>query len=394
MTNQWGSEKGFHVTASRIQRESVLEYVSRLPEGMVKSEMLKALDRVEKKIARELEAAQSAWAAEPVLKRIETSGITVRSSIDLLVLLTHCLMEESGLSCIGSLKDETGTAGSSKVSASEGDPASNATTSEAGEKTNDAIVPKGWNSDKGGVYGLKYVLPTSTSPAARPGESLTLKALEIGDVVSFHLVQERTGKSSSIELKVTDFVANKGRIIRADSIANLRSQLRSQLVDRLLPPPKDRSFSSSSSTTRERGRRTDLRVPLRRDPALVPPHYPPLSGRDPLRVPGIGGGDFDRDRLPHFGGGLGGGGIGGGGSLMGPNHPMFGVRQGGRVPRGPGRLPGARFDPYGPGVPRPNRPRRGGNMSGGPTPDHLPPPRFDGGGGIDDDDEPPSGMFF
>jgi proteasome inhibitor subunit 1 (PI31) len=65
--------------------------------------------------------------------------------------------------------------------------------------------------------------------------------------------------------------------------------------------------------------------------------------------------------------------------LVGPSHPGFGLnpQRGGF----PGVLPGARFDPYGPGVPggggRGGRGGRGGNM-GGPTPDHLAPPGLSG----------------
>ena len=84
-------------------------------------------------------------------------------------------------------------------------------------------------------------------------------------------------------------------------------------------------------------------------------HQPPRNRF--VRPPGSIGGDFDRDRLPHIGGGFGGGGFGrgGGGSLMGPDHPMFGGRGGTGL--FPGRLPGARFDPYGPGVPHRGIPR-------------------------------------
>lgn len=99
-------------------------------------------------------------------------------------------------------------------------------------------------------------------------------------------------------------------------------------------------------------------------------------------------GDFDRDRLPHFGGGL--RGSDGTGSLMGPDHPIFGG--GNRQMTQPGRIPGARFDPFGPGVGgrHPRRPPRG-YYPPGPSPDHLRPPSWHDGG---NDDGPPPGMFF
>eukprot|EP00939_MAST-03C_sp_MAST-3C-sp1_P004605 g4605.t1 len=410
------------VTASRIQKESVKKIVEGLPEGMVKSELLKALDRVETKISRELDAAQSAWEREPILKRIETSNISVRDSNDLLVLLAHCLLEEAGLVCVGNLavgssssavgasNATTDTANDSELRKPTTIPSSSGTSnnSSTGDSTtaqNDkekaSIVPNGWNTGAdGGAYGLQYVLPTSTSTSAKPGEALTLKALPIGDMVSFHLIQNRTGKSQAIELNITDFVANRGRIIRVHSIADLRAKLRSQLIDRLFPPP---SLKRSTSTT---GRRDPLRVGgpgdggRRGNPEFYRPPYTPFAPGG-LGGGGVGGlgGDFDRDLRPHFGGGFGGphfGRGGSGGSLMGPDHPMFrggngASPVGGR--RGYPPVPGARFDPYGPGVGIP--PRRGGARGArptpGPTPDHLPPPRFDGRG---DDNEPPDTMFF
>lgn len=403
------------ITASRIQRESAVGFVQRLPEGIVKSELKRALDRIEKKIARELEASQSAWAAEPILKRIETSKVTVRNGTDLLVLLTHCLFLEQGLESDGILNQHVrGNA--------TGSTSTTTTTTTTGEEN---IIPNGWNATEDGVYGLLYKVRASTSPKAKTGDVLTLKALQISDLVSFHLIQERTGKSVSLELKgttipssrvripipsfvlrsrlrlartATDFVA-KERIIRADNIEDLRARLRSQLIERLLPPPP--TTVSSRRAASVGGRRDTSDSTLLSERYRRPRRGPePDVRRDPLIVPGVGGG-LDRDRLPHFAGGFDVdplGGVGGGGSLVGPNHPMFAGRRpptgGGRPgPNLPGRIPGARFDPFGPGVPL--GPRRGGGRVGprgpGPSPDHLPPPRFESGG---DDDEPPSGMFF
>ena len=74
-----------------------------------------------------------------------------------------------------------------------------------------------------------------------------------------------------------------------------------------------------------------------------------------------------------------GGGIsGGGGNLVGPGHPIFG-HQGSRMVHTPPNVPpGARFDPFGPGVPQPfgggrggRRGPRGGVGLGLPNPDHM-----------------------
>ena len=98
---------------------------------------------------------------------------------------------------------------------------------------------------------------------------------------------------------------------------------------------------------------------------------------------------FDDDLNP-FGSGQ-------GGSLLGPGHPGFGG--GGGMPRRggggrfggggmmPGVPPGARFDPFGPGVPGGGGGRGGHPGMGGPTPDHLRPPSMGGGDG------PPSWMY-
>ena len=70
---------------------------------------------------------------------------------------------------------------------------------------------------------------------------------------------------------------------------------------------------------------------------------------------GVGAADLNPP-LPSVG--ISGGGGGGGGSLVGPDHPIFSGRypqgRGGAVgggPRPPSVPPGARFDPFGPGVP-------------------------------------------
>ena len=72
-----------------------------------------------------------------------------------------------------------------------------------------------------------------------------------------------------------------------------------------------------------------------------------------------------------------GGGIsGGGGSLVGPGHPIFGY-EGSRMDYIPPNVPpGARFDPFGPGVPQPfggggRRGPSGGLGLGLPNPDHM-----------------------
>ena len=91
--------------------------------------------------------------------------------------------------------------------------------------------------------------------------------------------------------------------------------------------------------------------------------YPAAPPQQEPRYPR--GGDFDGDVFP--------GGSAGAGGLMGPDHDAFGSGMGGRfpgLPCGPGQMPpgvppGARFDPFGPGVPMPCRGT--GTMRGQPV---------------------------
>jgi len=119
--------------------------------------------------------------------------------------------------------------------------------------------------------------------------------------------------------------------------------------------------------------RDKQRPPLYHPPEPGYPYpVPPYPGHAPGYLPnpgGIGpGGHFGGDLIP-------GGGFGGqGGSLLGPGHPLFNggdyfggdVNGGkGRGGRPPGVPPGARFDPFGPGVPG-FPPARGGGRGGPP----------------------------
>jgi len=349
------------VAEAKKHQSEVLKVVNELPEGMVKAEFLKAMTRIEKKIKRELEASSVAWATEPTIRLIENSGITIGGAHDLLVLLIHYLLQEEGLICMG-LGDSAPGAPPGALNATGGTrrDGADADADEAAPKS----PPTGWNEGDG-VYAFKY-----TSPKLAGSDVLVLKALQMGDTVSVHLLHKKTGKSESVDLSATDYVAND-RIIKTESLAALRDRLSVRLLQSLFPPPSP-------------PRKTQTPAPA---PA-------PAPAPDPLRVPGRGrrpyvrpfGGDFEGDLRPHFGGGFGGLGIRGGGSLVGPRHPMFG--------RGPhpgfgGSIPGARFDPFGP---TPGTGFRPGRPAPGPTRpgfggDHLRPPGFDDG-------EPPPSMYY
>jgi PI31 proteasome regulator N-terminal/PI31 proteasome regulator len=130
-----------------------------------------------------------------------------------------------------------------------------------------------------------------------------------------------------------------------------------------------------------------------RNPYGLPGIYP--GGDDDLMDPspyGLGHDDLIAPGLPRPLGGRGLGGLGGG-NLMGPRHPAFGAPRGGIA--GPPRVPGARFDPFGPpdpyseygpgggggdGIPR------GGPLGGQPQPR----PRAPNRGEPDNDIERPA----
>ncbi len=338
----------------------MLRNVRSLPDGLVKAELIKSLAQIEKMLDGEMEASKRAWEIEPVLELIEMSGVKVQNASDSLVLLAHCVLQESGLISLGK------------------------------RSSDDDLVPLDWNTSKDGLYILKYKMINPSHEEEAPDDVVILKVLRIGTTLSLNLIHERTGESKSLEIRIGDYVSGD-YVLRVDGVEMLRRLCREKLLnddakEKRKKAKKNSTSSSSSNST-----------------STTPPSFPPPSQRRPRPQFNNGGifrpghGDFDRDLRPHFGGGFDGprfgGGGGRGGSLMGPDHPIFGGsgnRQTG--PRFPGQLPGARFDPYGPGVgPRGiPRPRRDFRPRPGPSPDHLPPPRFSD----EEDDGPPSSMFF
>ncbi len=211
----------------------------------------------------------------------------------------------------------------------------------------------------------------------------------------------------------------------ADSAAGgqLVFMLRSKVVDVLLaPPPQPPPAQPAAAATASAGgggRREERREERGGAGGGLFGVPSPLTGR---------AGDFEGDLVPGggglgahpgllIGGGGGGGGMGGfpggAGGLVGPDHPIFGGGGGtGRFGPGgfPGGLggpgvgplpagvpPGARFDPFGPGVALRGgrggaRGGRGGGAGGGgggggfgPNPDHLAPPP---------DEPPPDSMYW
>ena len=180
----------------------MLRTIRNMPDGLVKTELLKSCKNIEKMLDGEMEASKCAWKIEPLLERIETSGVKVRKGADSLVLLVHCVLEESGL-----IPVHKPTSSSSSSSSS----------------NSDLIIASDWNMSKDGLYILKYVVHFSIrieivfsrvlfiiavklntncyryrmiNPSHEeivPDDMVILKVLQIGSTLSLNLIHEKTG---------------------------------------------------------------------------------------------------------------------------------------------------------------------------------------------------------
>ena len=152
-----------------------------------------------------------------------------------------------------------------------------------------------------------------------------------------------------------------------DALQKLRESVEKNLIHKIL---KGSSGETTGNVNEDKPNKKHTRWPLNicssKECGPDLRGHPPLVnvGHDDLGPNSRGPGGFDSN-----------------GSLVGPNHPMFHGRNngvdfpqyGGRMP--PGVPPNARFDPFGPSVPRPGSYRGGrgrGNFgSGMPNHDHL-----------------------
>lgn len=193
--------------------------------------------------------------------------------------------------------------------------------------------------------------------------------------------------------------------IGSNRVNDLVTQFKLKIVQKLVPGLRKEGYSEvSEESTPAAGSASQLRrpapPPARPDP-VYPPHRPDpdqpglpyshLPPSNPLEI-----GRRDRDPFPGLGPNpyapppLFPGGAGGDGMFVGPGHPIFGGRGGGRPgnPLGPntgpwggdgflppmGAPPGARFDPIGPSPgPFGRFPPGGGNMRGPDNDEFMPP---------------------
>lgn len=225
---------------------------------------------------------------------------------------------------------------------------------------------------------------------------------------------KQSAKTASLDISTNDFTSPSfypfsgdaadaaplvHGFISSNRVADLVSQIKSQIVQKLIPGLRKEGYTEESSDTSTNAGGSNPprgRNPPPAQPRPQAPPYAPDQGIYPSHIPPenpleIGRRDWDPfpqnafrppPLFPQSGGD---------GMFVGPNHPIFGARgPGGRDgPPGPwggdgflppiGAPPGARFDPVGPMGPFPGPfggrrgPPGGGNMRGPDNDEFMPP---------------------
>lgn len=263
----------------------------------------------------------------------------------------------------------------------------------------DSILPHSWSAtDPIRInYKLARPIPCSTTSTA-PSHQINFLQVSVAETDSHifvNLTDSTTDKFGHLELSGPEHVRldavsgipqdqlpssqhNRKTLTSVDPLQlfpqldKLLPLMEDSLWKPVLPAPSEppRSFTESERIAREPA---TVRTPRQPDPEFI---GSPQRGI-PLPVGPLSGyGHRDLDPL----GGLAGLPFGGGGMLMDPRNPMTSVvpgYMGGPDVLPPGSVPpGARFDPFGPGVVPPNRnPLAGGRFR--PDPDHAMPPGFE-----------------
>jgi len=189
------------------------------------------------------------------------------------------------------------------------------------------VLPKGWLDDTGSKFSFRYRQRSNAS------DRLIWKGVVMSDLLAISANDPySSGKDAmTMHLRIKDFVKSKDGEAPA-LIESKERELNSVVEDRIIPigNPGSSKGNNSGGTFQTNSNPSGRRGGSGMD---VSPDYPsvgPMSG-------GFGG-----DLVP-----------GGGGSMLfGPGNPQFDARfRPGQVdPRrgGGGRIPEARFDPYGP----------------------------------------------
>ncbi|EPS40194.1 hypothetical protein H072_5992 [Dactylellina haptotyla CBS 200.50] len=311
------------------------------------------------------------------------SRAPLRSSTEAIAVLTHACMIAVDFKLLGFDEDDR--------------------IDEAIELSSLKPLPSQWSTSTSS-YGFRYSHTQSAMKflikVNRLGGKVVIMALGVGDdktatmeVITKDWISESFFADDAAEMKrpVGEAYISPSRL--SDLIATFKTSIIQKLVPGLHKPGYEEaaeavtSAASSSSQRREGTGRPPRPPGMERpddyDPLRIPPRNPqrPFPG-NPDDPPGFED-EYEINRPPGNPWGFPGGGIGGGGGrnpfrigdddlnppglgrnpplrgplfgeeegngmFVGPNHPMFGGRQGGGVPD-PRFPPGSRYDPIGPG---------------------------------------------
>mmetsp|Transcript_33818 Transcript_33818/g.47184 ORF Transcript_33818/g.47184 Transcript_33818/m.47184 type:complete len:333 (-) Transcript_33818:201-1199(-) len=269
--------------------------------------------------------------------------------------------------------------------------------------------PKGWNESKEG-YVFRYRTNNKKGQHEQASPTLfTVKMIRVGPTLMLYAANDEETKNTNISKNSLSHITLVVRDKIVDQSQDAWNKMRSSVWDpkelfvdlpslmkdfdnSLLRPLLGLKSTPTGSTTHgtmeddskgkrekeenKKGKekpnehRSTSRVE-RQDPLASNPHCP-RPQFNPHEPPGMRPNNPRRGFNPFA--------PDNGGMLVGPRHPGFGSGLGAiprRPPRNPGRMPGARFDPFGP--------FGGGGGGGGmmPDPDHF---RAPGRRGFDEDD--------
>jgi len=262
----------------------------------------------------------------------------------------------------------------------------------------DNVLPDEWNKHGPGNYTFRYKHEQSSL-------EFVVKVVKLGGRTLINAIAVESDKTASVDISTNDFVSPSfyphdiaasdaaplvHGFISSNRVTDLLSQFKSQIIQKLIPGLRKDGYQEESVASSSAPSSTPANRPPARPQQVIPPYAPrdypyhpsPLQPNNPLEI-----GRRDLDPFPPgafrppslFSDSE------SNGMFVGPNHPIFGGRNGGRGPWGGdgylppmGAPPGARFDPVGPNIgPFPGfgrgGPRGRGNMHGPDNDEFMPP---------------------
>ena len=355
--------------------------LEKIPPGFLKSRLLDELERSCIVLAMvSVPRGGCVFKDEGVAPTVAAMSSRIAARTDLLVLVVHTLFVQNGFVC----------------------------------QCASGALPKDWKGKDGVNYSFSY------THAQINGTRVVLKAIAVDGMLAFHATAQGSKVMHDFEMAVDDFVVPtklpKEGVWKAsndvpgtleyakkvedavDRVAPLRDLVDVNMLSPLLgrEPKKKKSASlqvksvalqdsKTTSSKKRPGPQVERQNP---EPVFERQGAPAGRGAPAFPATSVGHDDLGPNLTPRpvFPGQS-----RGGGSLVGPGHPMFQNRRpanpdnpfysgiGGVRP--PGVPPGAKFDPFGPGVPQPFGGPRGGRRGptfGAPDNDHMRMPGFEG----------------